>query len=55
MVLEMIKDISSPSLQCNPFRIVGGTFVCGCAAGVDTGGTDKGVGEVEDGRREVRS
>lgn len=23
MALEMIKDISSPSLQCNPFRIVG--------------------------------
>lgn len=49
MALEMIKDISSPSLQCNPFRIVGGTFVCGCAAGVDTGGAHQDIGATQDG------
>lgn len=53
MALETIKDISVPSLQCNPLRIVGGVFVCGCAAGVDTGGAHQDIGTAQNGGQKI--
>ena len=56
MALETIKRyISSIIYSVILFRIVGGVFVCGCAAGVDTGGAHQDIGTAQNGGQKNRS
>ena len=50
MALEMIKRyIKSIIYSVILLGLLGGAFVCGCAAGVDTGGAHQDIGATQDG------